>query len=386
MSFHLTLSATFVKLSIDHVSALVSSGNSGIALELPKGVFIDTSSMASKSCRSVMGLGVPTISVHILHRKSEEKRWQPIGSVATGLSLDNYKLPHDWKTVAEEQMKFLKEQDSLTRRVPYLYGEHDDPSYGRYNHGVYIPRPREVLIPWAETTTTTSVEEPVFEESSDSATESDSSSPDVPISRVPRRKRGLSIAAMQEQLERQDCDSLGDESDSVSSAPTASSSSSLDDHRPLGTGADMAVILEDRLRSFKKIYQRGRRLFSHPSNPQPPPADEDSPTPFVPLTISDGAIFQIQLAKTTVELNTDTLHSAVDVSGALSACVGPSLVESITHNIRKSHQRSSSTNCLPIKSAPSCKIAMLGLQNCMTLRFRYWTCVSCKGASTSRSR
>lgn len=313
--------ATFVKLSVKQVSALLSYGNSGIAVELPDGLFLDASTMASKSCRSVMGLGIPNISVHIISRKSEGKRWQPIGSVATGLSLDNFKLPHDWTKVAEDQKVFLKAQDAPTRRVPYLYDEPASHSLGHYYHDVFVPNPQEITIPWADSDSVTSVEEPVFEDSSDSTSESDSTTMSVPLSRISRKKRAMSVANMQTALERYNRqESVGDESDSGSTVSTSSSLSSFDGRRPLGTSEDMAVILEDRLKSFKRIHLRAKRLFSRPMT-SPPPVDEDSSgTSFVPLAIVEGAIYQIRLFKTTVELNTDTLHSAVDVSGAISAC------------------------------------------------------------------
>lgn len=305
----------------------MSSGDSGIALDLPNGVFIDTSSMASKSCRSVMGLGIPTVAVHILRRKSSTKRWQPIGSATTGLSLDNYKLPKGWKSIAEAQMAFLKEQDAPTRRVPYLYGEPDNPSYGEFHHDVYVPRPREVLIPWAESESEdVTADEPGFGDSSDSATQSDDTAHSAPISRVSRRKRAMSVATMQEALERRDRNSVGDESDSSSGSSATSSMSSFDEHRPFGTGEDMAVILEDRLKCFKRIHERARRILPHPTAPPPKIVEDDQRSPLVPLTITEGAIFQINLATTVVEVNTDTLYSAVDVTGALGATVSLSVI------------------------------------------------------------
>lgn len=311
-------------MSVTHITALLSSGNSGVAVELPNGLFIDTSSMASKSCRSVMGLGVPSATVHVLHRRKESKRWEPVGSVSTGLSLDSYKLPKGWEEEAAEQQQFLKEQDEPTRRIPYLYGAQDDCAPGRHSYDVYIPRPRLVEAPADDSSSEASQEEAQYE-SSGSSNLTDDTRPSVSRSRVARRKRAQTITRGEERFSSLD-ESDTSSSESPITTPRDTTFEEPEDEPATTRGVsthlseDMASVLEDHLKTIRKIQHRAARLFNYPS--EAPPSNcraDERGEPFIPLTISNGSIMRINLDKTLVELNPDTLRSAADISGAMSS-------------------------------------------------------------------
>lgn len=306
-------------MSIAHITALLSSGNSGIALDLPKGLFIDTSSMASKSCRSVMGLGVPTATVHILHRRKESKRWEPVGSMSTGLSLDNYKLPKGWEEEAAEQQKFLKDEDEPTRRIPYLYGAADDRAPGRHSFDVYIPRPR-VVDTTEPSSSSDATQEEIRESSSESSWDTDDTRPSVLRSRVARKKRAQMITRNEERFSSAD-DNGSTSSESPMSTTPGETPGEVHD-APTGPGEmgadDMAGVLEDRLRAIRKIHLRAKRLFDYATETPPAQRNVDGKgEPFIPLTISDGSIMRINLDKTVVELNPDTLRAVANVSGGM---------------------------------------------------------------------
>ncbi|KLT40822.1 hypothetical protein CC85DRAFT_287095 [Cutaneotrichosporon oleaginosum] len=315
--------ATFVKVSVAHVTALLSSGNSGIAVELSKGLFIDTSSMASKSCRSVMGVGVPSVAVHVLHRSKQTKRWEPVGSVSTGLSLDTYKMPKGWEEEAAEQQKFLRKEDEPTRRIPYLYGAYDDGVNGRHLFDVYVPRPQLVQLPVFEPLQTAVEDDPPYE-SSDSETDSNGASHTISHSRIARKKRAQQAAREERFSSVNDQASSSSESyDTVTPIDDALSEEVITTARP-SKSEDMATVLEDRLKTIRKIQLRAARLFDYPSESPPAMCSADAQgEPFIPLTITDGSIMRINLDKTIIELNPDTLRAVANVSGGMSTAAVP---------------------------------------------------------------
>ncbi|BEI81360.1 hypothetical protein CcaverHIS002_0205200 [Cutaneotrichosporon cavernicola] len=346
--------ATFVKVSVARITALLSSGNSGVAVELPKGLFIDTSSMASKSCRSVMGLGVPCVAVHVLHRLKQSKRWEPVGSVSAGLSLDIYEMPKGWEEEAAEQQKFLQKEDEPTRRIPYLYGGHDDHSAGSHRFDVYLPRPQLVEVPAIDPSPEAVEDEPLYE-SSDSNPNSDGTWYSVSRSRIGRRKRAQTVT-------REDRFSSLDDEGSTSSK-SHNSSTPMDEipsdevittARP-SKSEDMATVLEDRLNSIRKIQLRAARLFNYPSeSPRASCGVDGKGEPFIPLTIADGSIMRINLDKTVVELNPDTLRAVANVSGGMSTAAvrREVLLDKLLDDHVTACRRSTSTSCWAASSTP----------------------------------
>lgn len=310
--------ATFVKLSIQRITALLETTAAGIAVELPQGVFIDTSSVASKACRSVQGLGVPCASLHVLRRQAGHKTWEPVGSVSTGMSMDTYKVPPGWQDDAAKQQEFLREQDEITKRVPFLYGEGDDPTYGRHEHEIYVPRPRPVEATWDDEASLYTYEETYDESSSPGGSDiSDPAPPSVLLSRVSRRRRAMSRArAAEVESLRHEHSSLGDESDTCSTFSASSDSSSDTSFME----EDPTTILEDKLSTFRKIHERARHLFAHESS-VPSPFVQEPGDMFEPLTISDGAVQKITVRKTTVEVTPAAVQTAAVLGIALDSVV-----------------------------------------------------------------
>lgn len=322
--------ATFVKLSVNHVTALLSAGSeglSGLAVELPKGIFIDTSSMASQACRSFVGLGIPAISAHVLQRKSSRKRWDPVGSLGTGVSVDIYRIPVGWQDEAKAQHDFLREQDEPTRRVPYLYGAKDHPWLGRHVNQIYLPHPKEADVQWPDATSEYTSGSRIYDQGTSSPDWSDEMAASVPAQRLLRRPRSKSA------VQRLSDNSVGDESDSVSSTST-SSQSSLDGDRPY----DTPTILEERLQSFHRIHMKAHRMFDFPSGLAPAlVAKGGREMPYVPVHFSDGVIYRVTLESTTIEVNPETVRSGYDLVGALN------------HVVRRSRPTQLTSGCAPRK-------------------------------------
>lgn len=309
--------ATFVKINTRHVTAVLSTGPTGVAIELPQGLFLDTSSMASKTCRGLTGLGIPSIKAFVVRKREHHRHWEPVGSLSTGLSIDIYRVPQGWQETAKEQQDFLREQDEPTRRIPYLYNAPDDHALGRHIDGVYAPCPRIQDADWDEYQSDKNFKEDEYYDSSSQGT-SEGTSDDtgsVIRTKLARRRRTMSVATSTRPMGRHtEQSSLGDESDSVSSISSASTS----DAQTPAVDLDMPTALETYLRNFHRIQRRAGRVFE---GVQPPATPDETQEPPTTLTITDGGIFRFTLSAVSIEINPDTITSVVSVGHGLGAVV-----------------------------------------------------------------
>ncbi|ORY27357.1 hypothetical protein BCR39DRAFT_589249 [Naematelia encephala] len=247
--------ATFFKLGIGSMNAVLSASEATVCISLPAGVTLDTSSLGSRSCSSSMGLLIPTIDVKLLRRHTSTGDWSSVGETRTGLSLDMYKAPKDWQDRVAKQQKFLREEDRLTQRIWYMYSEREDRSDGHHVHGVYLPRPRVLDANYNDDSSSsqTSDVETVPESpipSSPEASDGDAPSPSfVRPTRTARRSR--SFATARETIQ---ASSAGDESD------TSSEQSSFESFGDTSSRAeekyeqmDMAEALAFRLKQLRTM-------------------------------------------------------------------------------------------------------------------------------------
>ncbi|EAL21708.1 hypothetical protein CNBC5720 [Cryptococcus deneoformans B-3501A] len=111
---------TFFKFSINHALAMLTADSSAISLEALSGLTLDTSTWGTRSYSSNIGLLLPSFTINIVHR-SPRKTWRVVSSAAVGATLDVYNAPDRWRERVSAQQEFLKEQDSETGRVWYMY-------------------------------------------------------------------------------------------------------------------------------------------------------------------------------------------------------------------------------------------------------------------------
>jgi hypothetical protein len=135
---------TFFKLTIDSASIMLSTPEAAVVIDLPSGVNLDTSTLATRTCGSVLGLLIPILSMNLLSRRTEHRKLLSTGSVRTGVSLDLYKAPRGWREKASRQQKFIQEQDALTQRIWYMYRDGDETVNGHHVYSEYLPRPRVI--------------------------------------------------------------------------------------------------------------------------------------------------------------------------------------------------------------------------------------------------
>jgi hypothetical protein len=104
--------ATFCKISIDSVTATVPSGDSMVSLDLPSGLSVDLSTLASRYTSLHLSLQLPTLLGQIQSGR------QISGDIRLGFAVDFYQIAQ----VQTGQQDFLRKEDDLTRRVWYMYG------------------------------------------------------------------------------------------------------------------------------------------------------------------------------------------------------------------------------------------------------------------------
>lgn len=124
---------TFFKLGIDHLSAVLFAGESAVSVDFSSGINLDTSTLGTRSCSSMIGLSVPILDVHLLQRDFHSRKWRSAGSMTTNLSVDLYNAPKGWQEKASLQQDFIREQDAPTHRIWYMYRDsHETP--GEFRH------------------------------------------------------------------------------------------------------------------------------------------------------------------------------------------------------------------------------------------------------------
>jgi hypothetical protein len=116
-----------------------------VVIDLPCGINLDTSSLATLTSVSSIGVVLPEIVVSILQRPSDTAKWSTTGSFRSGMGVDVYNNPEDSRRKTADQQRFIRKQDEETRRIWYMYGARagqDDDQGGLHAHNVYLPRPR----------------------------------------------------------------------------------------------------------------------------------------------------------------------------------------------------------------------------------------------------
>ena len=134
VAWHLTIArlmaflVTFFKLGIDQISATLFASNSAVSVEAPSGINLDTSSCATRSHNSMVGVLLPALDIVLSRRDVPHRKWRPVGRIATGLNVDVYNAPKGWQEKVSKQQEFLREQDAPTQRIWYMYREGEETS------------------------------------------------------------------------------------------------------------------------------------------------------------------------------------------------------------------------------------------------------------------
>ncbi|EIW72981.1 hypothetical protein TREMEDRAFT_42131 [Tremella mesenterica DSM 1558] len=280
---------TFFKLSIDQTNMALFVNNAIATVELPAGVNLDTSTWATRTCKSTLGLVLPEVEVSLLTRQPTAQKWLPVAQASTALTLDLYRAPDGWQEAAQKQQAFIREQDALTKRICYLYSDEVIKTTGHHVHGVYLPVPNYFDDEDDETEIDDLSTLPSLQISQDErASSPEDSDADDPSYNAPQhlRRRSRSIATMQEK----EVISASEESDtSLESSADASASEGQNNMY------DMASALAGSIRLFKSLRSLRPSAFKLPS-------ESTTPLPQQPADLVHGVVMVIKLPIVTVDL------------------------------------------------------------------------------------
>ena len=118
---------TFLTAQLQSVDLVVMSEACAIRLILSDGIRFDSNDLAGHAYRRVKSLEIPTFKIQCLLANPANKElaspgtWLEVGSAVFDVHMDIYDSPDNWRKDALRQMRFIRTQDSLTRRVPFLY-------------------------------------------------------------------------------------------------------------------------------------------------------------------------------------------------------------------------------------------------------------------------
>ncbi|WVF66596.1 hypothetical protein IAT40_001336 [Kwoniella sp. CBS 6097] len=219
--------------------------------DAPSGIHLDTSTYGTRSYSSMMGVLLPALYINILGR-DPKRMWRPVGSLKAGATIDIYKAPTGWREKVALQQEFLRKEDESTGRIWSMLQDVKPPT-SSHADGLYLPRPMqgakaEGAMLDEDVDGSIGTEQESVRYTSEPSSDADSPSRPVAVTRV-SSQRSRSFAAA---IEGHDTSSIGDESDSDSSASTTPESLASSS---AASYVDMATGLDARLRKF--------RLFQH---------------------------------------------------------------------------------------------------------------------------
>ncbi len=122
MQLLMTSIVTFVKISLEKLDIVWKAENSAIHISLPSGLRMDNNNLGGKFHRTLTSIRIPTVSLKVLSNvTSHHNNWLENASISTDISLDIYSSPAGWRTLAEDQLNFVDEQDALTGRAAAMF-------------------------------------------------------------------------------------------------------------------------------------------------------------------------------------------------------------------------------------------------------------------------
>ncbi|WVQ74514.1 hypothetical protein IAR50_004115 [Cryptococcus sp. DSM 104548] len=304
---------TFFKLGVEKALVMLTAGNHAISVDAPLGLLLDTSTWGTRSHSSTTSLLLPSLTVNLLDRRPG-KQWQVVSNASFGMTLDVYNAPERWQEHVQAQQQFLKEQDTATGRIWFLY-QGGKPQKRRFVNGLYLPLPTkmkaETFVDDSESTHSLIDHDRQDGRSSsnDSDTSDEVQSPTVPyIKRTKARYHGgLNSDSMKSPTE-------DDESDTVSS--TTSTEGSRVSASP-DSNVEMADGLDARLRHYR--FAHSQRIHSHwlplidggrSSDTSVPPGGEGG--------LEKGKVVRIEFDRIVGNIRPEALPIAARVNSMLS--------------------------------------------------------------------
>jgi hypothetical protein len=91
-------------------------------MSLPEGFQISFSDLPTDTAASGISVLLPSGQIQcLLSTPSDSDQWLEAAVGSFDFGIDIYSRPLDWKRLSESQSQFIKDQDAMTRRVPFIY-------------------------------------------------------------------------------------------------------------------------------------------------------------------------------------------------------------------------------------------------------------------------
>ncbi|CAG8755385.1 9144_t:CDS:2, partial [Acaulospora colombiana] len=116
------IQVTFLKLRLASIYLNIRTDNSIVAMSFPEGFQITFSDVPTETAASGTSILLPSGRIQcLLSTSNDPDQWLEAAVGSFDIGMDIYTRPDDWKSLGEAQSRFIEEQDSMTRRVPFIY-------------------------------------------------------------------------------------------------------------------------------------------------------------------------------------------------------------------------------------------------------------------------
>jgi len=113
---------TFLKLRMGSLNIDIETENTALIISLAQGVQLSLHDMTSDDAAGTICLLIPVGQVQSLIQASKDGQiWLEAATVGFDIAVDVHNRPYGWKSKGQKQVQFIKDQDVLTRRVPFIY-------------------------------------------------------------------------------------------------------------------------------------------------------------------------------------------------------------------------------------------------------------------------
>lgn len=115
------VTATFLKVTVDGLDLVWKAGGCALHFCAPKGVRVDFNDLAGKTYKKVNSIRLRQGALKLLLASGpNQSSWLEAAHAEVDCCMDLYRAPKGWEEAAQNQAKFIAEQDAPTGRARQL--------------------------------------------------------------------------------------------------------------------------------------------------------------------------------------------------------------------------------------------------------------------------
>lgn len=100
----------------------IETDKTALVVSLPQGAQFSLHDLSTEDAAGTICLWVPVGQLQSLIQSSVDGEiWLEAATIGFDVAVDVFNRPPDWKSKGKIQKQFVKEQDVMTRRVPFVY-------------------------------------------------------------------------------------------------------------------------------------------------------------------------------------------------------------------------------------------------------------------------